>query len=459
VKRALAVFGLVITAVAGVLVVQQTTRNRRYLQLLESGQQALDSGNSYLAIEAFSGALALRPESMVAYYHRGEAYRSQSRAEEAIRDFRAALRLAPGAAQPLIALGDLNDVTDPSQAAMWYAQAARLQGDDPSLLYKLGLARYRSGNPAEAVEPLRQAIARNDSLADLHYLLGLAYRDLRRPGDGMGALERAVKLAPTLIAAREELAALYRAAGRSTDEIAQLRALAALDEAPERVVDVALAQARHQQFDAALATLRDLARKASADSRAQLAIARVHLARAEEGDRAAVRPALEALEKALGGTARRSEGLALFGRALAIAGDHDRAERILREAVATSPVDPDAYAYLADACESLTHFGEARDALMALDALQGETAPAATRARRALRIGTLALRANDAAVAADYLLQAISAGENDARSFAQLAQARWLLRDRSGARSAIQRGLLETPGDTELLRLHRHYAN
>jgi len=81
VKRALAVFGLVITAVAGVLVVQQTTRNRRYLQLLESGQQALDSGNSYLAIEAFSGALALRPQSMVAYYHRGEAYRSQSRAD------------------------------------------------------------------------------------------------------------------------------------------------------------------------------------------------------------------------------------------------------------------------------------------------------------------------------------------------------------------------------------------
>jgi tetratricopeptide (TPR) repeat protein len=452
------VSGLVIAAVAGVLVVQQATRNRRYLQLLESGQQALDAGNSYLAIEAFSGALTLRPDSMVAYYHRGEAYRAQSRAEEAIRDFRAALRLAPGAAQPLIALGDLNNATDPSQAAMWYARAAHLQSDDPSLLYKLGLARYRSGNPAEAIEPLRRAIARNDSLADSHYLLGLAYRDLWRLNEAMAALERAVKLAPTLIAAREELAALYRAAGRSTDEVAQLRALAALDEAPERIVDIALAQARQQQFDAALATLRELAGTASADSRAQLAIGRVQLARAEEGERAAVPPALAALEKALGATARRSEGLALFGRALAIGGEHDRAERILLEAVATSPIDPDAYAYLADACETLGHFGEARDALMALDALQGDTAPAAIRARRALRIGTLSLRANDAAVAADYLMQAISAGEDDAHSLAQLAQARWLLRDRNGARNAIQRGLLEAPGDTELLRLRRQSA-
>src|SRR6476620_1770773 len=178
-KRSLAIAGLILTIIAGVLIVQQVSRNRRYLQLVAGGQQALDSGNSSVAIEAFSGALALRPNSMVAYYHRGEAYRTQRRDEEAIRDFRAALRLAPDAAQPLIALGDLYDATDAAQAAQWYGQAARLQSADPILLYKLALARYRSGAPAEAVEPLKQAIARNDSLAEAHYLLGLVYRDLQ----------------------------------------------------------------------------------------------------------------------------------------------------------------------------------------------------------------------------------------------------------------------------------------
>src|SRR5690242_16346760 len=163
-KRALALTGLILTVIAGVLIVQQVSRNRRYLQLVEAGQQALDAGSSYLAIESFSGALTLRPNSMVAYYHRGEAYRAQNREEEAIRDFRAALRLAPEAAQPLIALGDLYDASDPAQAALWYGQAARLRSADPVLLYKLALARYRGGAPAESIEPLKQAIARNDSL-------------------------------------------------------------------------------------------------------------------------------------------------------------------------------------------------------------------------------------------------------------------------------------------------------
>ena len=38
--------------------------------------------------------------------------------------------------------------------------------------------------------------------------------------------------------------------------------------------------------------------------------------------------------------------------------DYEAAVRILREAVATSPVDPSAFGYLADASERLSHFGQ-----------------------------------------------------------------------------------------------------
>ena len=88
------------------------------------------------------------------------------------------------------------------------------------------------------------------------------------------------------------------------------------------------------------------------------------------------------LERALGGTARRSEGLALYGRALYLSGDAAGAERLLREAVATSPVDLEAFAFLADAAERLRHPLIARDALVQLDALQGDTADHATRLTR-----------------------------------------------------------------------------
>src|SRR5262245_59326665 len=101
-KRTVAIVGLMAVVAAGVLLVEHATGERRYALLLRSGQEALDSGNSYAAIEAFSGALTLRPRSMVAYFHRGEAYRAQHRDDEAVRDFKAAMRLAPEAPEPLV---------------------------------------------------------------------------------------------------------------------------------------------------------------------------------------------------------------------------------------------------------------------------------------------------------------------------------------------------------------------
>jgi Flp pilus assembly protein TadD len=182
----------------------------------------------------------------------------------------------------------------------------------------------------------------------------------------------------------------------------------------------------------------------------------VYLARAERTtDRASIPHALEALEKALGGTARRSEGLALFGRALSLAGDDESAERILREAVATSPVDPEAFAFLADASERLGHFTEARDALQTLDVLEGDTATADTRATRAQRVGILSLRVNDLPAAVDYLQQAVDTGKHDARTLGQLAQARFQSGDRAAAQTAIDQALALEPRNPELLRLRR----
>jgi tetratricopeptide (TPR) repeat protein len=410
-RRTLALAALILIVAMGVLLVEQANGDRKYARLLQTGQEALDSGNGYAAIEAFSGALTLRPRSMVAYFHRGEAYRLEQREDEALRDFRAANRLAPDAPEPLIALGDMYEASEPVQAAYWYAQAANQLKDDPALLYKLALVRYRAGSPAEAIKPLTEVVARNDSAAAAHYLLGLVYRDTQRFDEAIASLERAVKVTPSLIPAREELADLYHARGRFVDEMSQLQALATLDGVPRRTVDIGLAEADQGQFPAAIGSLSGAAARAPSDSQVQLALGRVYLARAERtGDRVAVTRALDALEQALGGTARRSEGLALFGRGLWLKGDYDAAERILREAVATSPVDPAAFRYLADASERLSHFAEARDALGTLDVLEGDTASADVRAARALRLGRLSLRANDPAAAAKFLTRAVDAG-------------------------------------------------
>jgi tetratricopeptide (TPR) repeat protein len=458
VKRALVVFALAAAAAATAFVIQRLDRERQYRHFLASGDDALQSGNPYAAIEDFSGAIALRPDSMVAYFRRGQAYQLQRQEEQAIRDLREATRLAPDATPPLVTLGRLFDARgEPAEAAKWYGRAAeRLRGEDPSLLYALALARYRAGSPATAREPLEQAIAHHDSSGQAYYLLGLVQRDLHDLDAAAAALEHAINIDRALVPAREELADLYRRQGRVADEMAQLQALAALDRQLDRRVSIALAHARHGQFDAAVATLTDGTQAEPGDSRVLLALGRVYLARAERtlDSRSGAR-ALQSLEKALGGTARRSEGLALFGRALYLAGQHVYAERILREAVTTSPVDPEAFAYLADAAEQLAHPLEARDALLSLNLLQGDTIAAAARASRARRIGVLSLRGNDARTAATYLTQATNNGQDDGATLGLLAEAEWRSGNSAGARLTLDRALARDPQNPALTRLQR----
>ena len=458
VKWMLVVVAILGSVAGGVVAFQRIDRDRQYRQLLAQGEQALQTGNTYAAIEDFSGALALRPDSMVAYYRRGEAYHADHHDDWAIRDLREASRIAPDAVQPLVALGEVYDSrNEPISAARWYGEAAdRLRDEDPALLYALALARYRAGSPAAAIDPLRRAIERNDSVAQTYYLLGLVYRDTNKIDDAIDALRHAIKIAPSLTPAREELADLFRSLGRPTEEMTELQDLAALDRNDDRQITIAMAAARRGQFDTALAALADVSPSAADASHVQLARGRVYLARAERTlDRRSAQRAQEVLEQALAGNARRSEGLALYGRALYLMGDPRAAERLLREAVTTSPIDPEAFEYLADACERLGHTADARDALINLDALEGDTATAAARGARARRIGALALQANDPKRAADYLDQSVDAGDTDASTLGLLAEAYWRSGNKDDARAAFAKAIAQDPRNPDLVRLGR----
>jgi tetratricopeptide (TPR) repeat protein len=448
--------GVALLAVAAVLLEQRVEGDRQYRTLLASGDEHLASGDTATAIEAFSGALALRPSSMVAHLRRGEAYRADRRVDEAVRDLLDAARLAPDSTAPALALGDLYDAErDWPRAASWYGQAAlRLQA--PTLLYRLALARYRSGSAAAAIDPLERIVARDDTAGEAYYLLGLAYRDTRRPDDAVKALERAVRIAPSLLQAREELADVYRTQGRAVDEMAQLQGLAALDERPARAVAIAMAEARTGQLDASLATLSEVARADPADPAVALTLSRVFLTRAERAlDRPSAIRALAILSSAPADGLSTSEHTALVGRAQYLTGDWSRAERTLTDAVRTAPVDIEAFGFLADAAERLGHDLDARDALANLDALQGDTAPLSARASRARRMGTISLRLGDASAAVRSFVQATDLGALDASTLALLAQARWQTGDRSGARAALTRAVAADGRNPDVARVAR----
>ena len=384
--------GAAVLLAGAVLAWNAVRQEREFRRLIAAGDEALAGEQTFVAIEAFSGALALKNDSMVAHLKRGDSYRRRGELAAALRDLREAAELDSTAPRPAELLGDVNAAMGRhDRAAEHYRRFVTLDDRDARVLYKLGLASYRAGQPAMAVDPVRRALAIDDRLTEAHYLLGMCLRDART-ADAVRPLQRAIALNPAFAAAREELADVYGALGRTRERVEQLEALAALEPGrAERLVSVGVAYARAGRGDAAITTLGRAAERYPDDPTVYTALGRTWLEAAERSDdnqgadgqgadgsgasRVALGKALEALQTAAARAAASSETLALYGRALLRSGDAAAAERVLQQAVTRFPVEPVAFLHLAQAAERLRHPAIARAARERYDALTGDRDP------------------------------------------------------------------------------------
>jgi tetratricopeptide (TPR) repeat protein len=351
-------------AAAAVLGWMGVRQEREYRRLIAAGDVAAARGQTFDAIEAYSGAAGLRPGSMLAYLRRGDAHRRRHELDAAVRDLTRAHALDPTAPQPLEALGDAASAGgDPVRAAGYYRQFLALDDRSAAVAYKLALALYRAGDRPGATDAARRALTIRD-IAEAHYLLALCARDDGRPAEAIGHLQRAVLLQPGLAAARAELADLYAAHQRVQDAVEQLTALAALEPAtPDRLVGVALAYGRLDRTEAAVLTL-DRAAVAFPNAPAiPAALGRIWLEHAERNDNpAALHRALQVLQPLAEVEGASGAALALYGRALLASDRVQAAERVLRAAVERLPVDARTFDDLASASRRLGHADLARRA-------------------------------------------------------------------------------------------------
>jgi tetratricopeptide (TPR) repeat protein len=349
-------------------------QEREFRRLITAGDAALTRDQTYEAIEAFSGALALKRDSMLAHLKRGDSYRRRGELAAALRDLREAAVLDPTATRALELLGDVNAAMGRYERAIEvYRRYLAIDDRAPQILYKLALAYYRSGQITPAVEPIRKSIALDDR-AEAHYLLALCLKAQKHTPEAMASLARALELNPALGVAREELAALNLAQGRTREGIEQLEALAALEPSrPERLINVGLAYARVGRTDAAIATLGRAAERYPQADVVYEALGRVWLASAEaHDDGVALSKAIQALEAAAARANASSDTLTLYGRALILSGRIQTAERVLQQATTVWPVEPTAFFHLADAAERRGHVAAAHDALASYIALSDE---------------------------------------------------------------------------------------
>lgn len=458
-KRALTLLTvLILAATGGAIAYQTAARQRDYRAALARGDSALRDDQTFTAIEAYSGAIELRRDSMLAYLRRGQTYQrrgGRGDLDAAARDFKTASRLDPAATRPLEELGDvLYQLERYTPAAEAYERGLRLDDRSATVAYKLALARFRDGNVDAALTALNQVVRIDDHLSDAYYLLGVCLREKRRMPDALRALQRAVALAPGLIQAREELADLYGAANRHAEELEQLQVLAALDrDHVARQVAIGMAHARAGHSDLAVLTLGSALERRPDEPLLYRALGQVWLEIAQSrGDRVALSKAREALERVASGPGTSSEILVLYGRTLLQGGDVEAAERTLQQATIRFPVEPSAFLFYASTAERRTHLAAARDALIRYGGLVSTDPDFVSRASR---IATLSLRLNDATTAVSWLAQAASASPNDLRLVAALADAQMQAGDQAAATTTIVRGLEKDPQNAALLAMAR----
>ena len=308
------------------------------------GDEALGRGQTFVAIEEYSGAIALKRGSMLAYLKRGEAHQRRGDAPEtlaaALRDLRTAADLDPGATRTLEKLGDVNmQLRRFANAAEKYEAYLRLDDHAAPIFYKLALASRGDGRLTRAISALQQAVALNPNFHEAHYVLGLCFKDREELAEARAAFERASAIAPAFIPAREELAELHRLQQQTRAEIEQLNALYALDpNNPERLIAVGRAYLRAGNRDLAVMTLGRAAENFKEYPGVYAALGQVWLDAAEErGDPSDLRKALEALEPVAEQSTASSETLGMYGRALVLAGRHAEAERHLQAGIAALP--------------------------------------------------------------------------------------------------------------------------
>ena len=430
-------------------------QEREFRRLIAAGDAALVRDQTFEAIEDFSGALALKRDSMLGHLKRGDSYRRRGELGAALRDLRDASSLDPTATRPLELLGDVNVAMGRyERAAEAYRQYVALDDRAPRLLYKLALAYYRNGRSAPAIESLRRAVALDDRFVEAHYLLALCLRDRKLVADAAQSLTRALEINPAFGAAREELADLDLAQGRTREGIEQLEALAALEPArPQRMVNVGLAYARSGRTDAAITTLGRAAERYPEADAVYIALGRVWLdAAAAHDDRVALSKSLEALQPVASRATASSDTLTLYGRALFLSGKIDEAERTLAQATSVLPAEPIGFFYLSGAAERRGHLTEARDALVKYASLIDDDNQ---RRLHSGQIAGLSLRMNDPAAAVVWAQRAIDREHPDPPLFGVLADAQFRLGQIDAARTTVAEGLARDPKNRTLLQLRR----
>jgi tetratricopeptide (TPR) repeat protein len=186
-------------------------------------------GRDNEALTDYRAAVRLRPDYPEGHYNLGVELAKLARGPDAISEFRQAIGLKPGfpAAEYNLGLA-LAQAGRLDEAAAHFQNTLALRPDFPGAHLNLGSVWWQLGRAAPAAEQLRAAVAEDPGSAQARTEFGMALAASGRLDGAISLFRTVVELQPDLAAAHENLAIALRQAGLAAEaelQLAQARRL------------------------------------------------------------------------------------------------------------------------------------------------------------------------------------------------------------------------------------------
>jgi len=181
-------------------------------------------GRTEEAIEQYRQALRLKPDYAEPLSNLGFTLAELGRTDEAIEQCKQTLRLKPDFAEVHNILAVfLAGSGKTAEATAHYQEALRLKPDFPAAHNNLGLILAGSGRTAEATAHYREALRLRPDFADAHSNLGLALAAVGRWTEAIEHYHRALDLKPDYVEARNNLGIALASLGKFPEAIEHYR--------------------------------------------------------------------------------------------------------------------------------------------------------------------------------------------------------------------------------------------